>query len=63
MYLNKWYYKTVVLNIGPRMRPRPTGPCVRARPVRPQPSAHPAGPPADARSRLLGWAPLRCASR
>ena len=32
-------------------------------PVLPQPSAHPAGPPADARSRLLGWAQLRCASR
>ena len=42
-------YHIIVLNIGLRMRPRPTGPCVRARPVRPQPSAHPAGPPAAAR--------------
>ena len=30
-----------------------------ARPLRPQPSAHPIGPPAAARSRLLGWPPLR----
>ena len=31
--INKWYYKTIVLNIGPRMRP--PGSPARARLVRP----------------------------
>ena len=31
--INKWYYKTIVLNIGPRMHP--PGWSARARPVRP----------------------------
>ena len=30
MYWNKWYYKTIVLNIGPRMRPPGPSAAVRA---------------------------------
>ena len=48
--INKWYYKTIVLNIGPRMRP--PGSPARARPVRP--AAARSVRPAAARSRLLG---------
>ena len=47
--INKWYYKTIVLNIGPRLRP--PGSPAHARPVRPV-GDHPLGP---SRSRPLGF--------
>ena len=43
--INKWYYKTIVLIIGPRMRTP-----AAARP-RPRPGNAPAGPPAAAHAR------------
>ena len=53
--INKWYYKTIVLNIGPRLRP-PGWPA-RARSVRPEAVCdHPLGP---SRSRPLASARLR----
>ena len=48
--INKWYYKTIVLNIGPCLRP-PGWPA-RDRSVRP--AAARSVRPAAARSRLLG---------
>ena len=48
--INKWYYKTIVLNIGPRLRPPGSPAC--ARPVRPATAR--LVRPAAARSRLLG---------
>ena len=56
--INKWYYKPIVLNIGPRMHP-PGLPAARAcaRPVRPQPKYAP-GLPAAARGKTVhrsGW--------
>ena len=50
--INKWYYKTIVLIIGPRMRTP-----AAARP-RPRPGNAPAGPPAAARARPLATARL-----
>ena len=53
--INKWYYKTIVLNIGPRLRP--PGSLARARSVRPEAVCdHPLGP---SRSRPLASARLR----
>ena len=48
--INKWYYKTIVLNIGLCLRP--PGSPARDRPVRPATAR--SVRPAAARSRLLG---------
>ena len=48
--INKWYYKTIVLNIGPRLHP-PGSP---ARDCHVRPTAARSVRPAAARSRLLG---------